>query len=135
MKSKKSQVHFAKDIEKVLENVDFSKLGQKVAVKVHFGEKGCNTYIDPKLVRKVFEKIESLGKNATLIECNVLYKGSRTNAKDHIACSVGRTSPADSIRCVDVGLWAIPHLIPRLRGRLHAITRNGIRPRHGIGSV
>jgi uncharacterized protein len=85
MKNNQSKVYFTKDIEKVLVNLDFSGLGRKVAVKVHFGEKGCNTYIDPKLVRKVFEKIESLDKEPTLVECNVLYKGSRTNAKDHIA--------------------------------------------------
>ena len=85
MGNKKSKVYFADGIEKVLENIDFSQLGQKVAVKVHFGEKGCNTYIDPQLVRKVFEKIENLGKKVSLVECNVLYKGSRTNAKDHVA--------------------------------------------------
>jgi uncharacterized Fe-S center protein len=80
-----TKVYFAKDIEKILENIDYSKLGKKVAIKVHFGERGCNTYISPKIVKKVYEKITSLGKKATLIECNVLYKGSRTNRTDHIA--------------------------------------------------
>ena len=80
-----SKVYLAKNIEKILENTDYSKLGNNVAIKVHFGEKGCNTYIDPELVRKVYGKVESLGKKATLIECNVLYKGSRVNTTSHIA--------------------------------------------------
>ena len=79
-----SKVYFQKSIEKILDNIDYSRLGKKVAIKVHFGEKGCETYIDPKLVRKVYDKIASLGKEVTLVECNVLYKGSRTNSTDHI---------------------------------------------------
>jgi uncharacterized Fe-S center protein len=59
-------------------------LGDKVAIKVHFGERGCDTYLDPKLVKKIYQKVESLDKKATLIECNVLYKGSRTNRTDHL---------------------------------------------------
>lgn len=88
MKDKNIKVFFSKDIEKILENVDFSPpaggLGKKVAIKVHFGEKGCNTYISPKIVKKVYEKIKSLGKEVALVECNVLYKGSRTNSSDHL---------------------------------------------------
>lgn len=77
-------VYFSKSIEKIIQQIDFSKLGNKVAIKISFGEKGCTTYIDPELVRKVYAKIKSLGKEATLVECNVLYRGSRTNSTDHI---------------------------------------------------
>ena len=79
-----NKVYFAQNIEKIIENIDYSKLGQKVAIKVHFGEAGCTTFMDPKLIKNVYQKIESLGKKATLVECNVLYKGSRTNSKDHL---------------------------------------------------
>ena len=80
-----TKVYFSKDIEKILKNIDFSKLGKRVAIKVHFGEIGCNTYINPLIVKKVYDKIKSPGQEATLVECNVLYRGSRTNSKDHIA--------------------------------------------------
>lgn len=80
-----SKVYLAKEIEKILAAADFEKLGERVAIKVHFGERGCVTYIDPALVRKVYDKVESLGKKAVLVECNVLYKGSRTNRTDHLA--------------------------------------------------
>jgi uncharacterized protein len=79
-----SKVYFSKNIDKILDNIDFSKLGSKVAIKVHFGEKGNVTHIDPEMVRKVYEKVRSLGKDAALVECNVLYKGSRVNTADHI---------------------------------------------------
>jgi uncharacterized protein len=78
------EVYLAKNIEEILKKIDVSHLGSNVAIKVHFGERGCDTYIDPKLVRKVYEKVEKAGKKAILVECNVLYKGSRTNATDHI---------------------------------------------------
>ena len=60
-------------------------MGQgNVGIKVHFGEAGCTTYINPNYVKIIYEKIISLGFTASLIECNVLYKGSRTNASSHI---------------------------------------------------
>jgi len=90
-------VLYAKSIEPILDNLDFSKLGNNVAIKVHFGEKGCKTYTNPKIVKKVYDKLVSLGKSATLIECNVLYRGSRTNSTDHIktARSHGFDMPID----------------------------------------
>lgn len=85
MKNQKAQVYFSESLEKILDKLDFPRLGQKVAVKVHFGERGNVTYLPPEFAGKVCEKIKSLGKDATLVECNVLYKGSRTNARDHVA--------------------------------------------------
>jgi len=83
-----TNVYLAKNIDKILENIDYSKLGNNVAIKVHFGEKGCATFVNSKLVKKVYQKIESLSKKATLIECNVLYKGSRTNSTDHLKTAI-----------------------------------------------
>jgi len=79
-----SKVFLAKDISQILDKLDLNKLGQNVGIKVHFGERGCTTYINPKLVRVVYDKVIASGRKATLIECNVLYKGSRTNSTDHI---------------------------------------------------
>jgi len=80
-----TEVFFSKHIDSILEQIDYSRLGKKVAIKLHFGEKGCNTYIDPKLVRRLYDKLVSLGKEVSLVECNVLYKGSRTDSTSHIA--------------------------------------------------
>ena len=36
------------------------------------------------LLKKVYEKVVSFGKKATLVECNVLYKGKRTERESHV---------------------------------------------------
>jgi uncharacterized protein len=79
-----AKVYFSQDIETILNQIDLSRLGKKVGIKVHFGEKGCNTYLDPALAQKVYEKIVATGREAALVECNVLYQGSRTNRADHL---------------------------------------------------
>ncbi len=79
-----TDVYLAKHIDKIIDNIDYSKLGDNVAIKVHFGESGCVTYMNPEIVKKIYNKLISLGKKATLIETNVLYKGSRTNSTNHI---------------------------------------------------
>lgn len=78
------KVFLSKDIEKLIRKMDFSKLGGLVGIKVHFGERGCVTYISPEIAKKVYNKIASLGKKVSLIESNVLYRGSRTNKREHI---------------------------------------------------
>ena len=83
-----SKVYFSKNVENVLDLLDDVDLGETVGIKVHFGEKGCTTYMNPKIVRKVYEKVLSLGKKASLVETNVLYKGSRTNSKEHIKTAI-----------------------------------------------
>jgi len=92
-----NDVLYAKSIDPILDKIDFSKLGKNVAIKVHFGEKGCVTYLNPEIVKKVYKKLLSLGKTATLIECNVLYRGNRSNTTEHIktAHSHGFDMPID----------------------------------------
>jgi uncharacterized Fe-S center protein len=51
-----------------------------VGLKIHFGEEGNDTHIDPKLLKDV-TKIFSKPK---FVECNALYRGSRTKKDDHI---------------------------------------------------
>jgi uncharacterized Fe-S center protein len=79
-----TDVMFSEDADAVIRRMDCGRLGRSVAIKVHFGEEGCVTYIDPAIVRKVYEKVVSTGRKASLVECNVLYKGSRTVSSDHI---------------------------------------------------
>lgn len=80
----RSTIYLSKSIARILDKIDYSRLGNNVAIKLHFGEKGCTTFISPSVVKAVYDKVVSLGKKATLVECNVLYRGSRTNRIDHI---------------------------------------------------
>ncbi|MBW2977838.1 DUF362 domain-containing protein [Candidatus Woesearchaeota archaeon] len=77
-----SDVYFIKDnfeenIPKILKKLcpDFSTVG----VKVHFGEAGNVTFVPAKYVKIIADCF-----NSTLIETNVLYKGKRTETKDHV---------------------------------------------------
>ena len=79
-----AEVYFSKQIEKIIDKIDFSHLGKNVAIKVHFGEDKCDTYVNPAIVKKVYSKVISLNKKATLVECNVMYKGRRTESISHI---------------------------------------------------
>ena len=78
------KIYLSKTVERVLKEADFSRLGDNVGIKLHFGEAGCITYIKPEIVKAVCDEVVRLEKKATLIECNVLYRGSRTNATDHV---------------------------------------------------
>ncbi len=78
------KVYLSKKIEKIVGQIDRSILGENVAIKLHFGERGCVTFLKPDLVRAVYDKVVSSVRKATLIECNVLYRGSRTNTTEHI---------------------------------------------------
>ena len=75
---------FSKELNEILEKIDYSRLGKNVAIKLHFGEKGNQTYLNPEIAKQIYEKLISLGKKATLVETNALYKGGRTNRTDHI---------------------------------------------------
>lgn len=55
-----------------------------VAVKLHFGEYGCSSYIPCVYVREIVEEIKANGGKPFLTDTGVLYLGRRRNAQDHI---------------------------------------------------
>lgn len=55
-----------------------------VAVKIHFGEKGNKGYIQPKFVKPVVAEIKSIGAKPFLTDANTIYKGTRTDAVEHL---------------------------------------------------
>ncbi len=58
------------------------------AVKVHVGERGNDTFLNPVFVRKVVDCIKAAGGKPFVTDSNTLYKGSRHNAVDHIATAI-----------------------------------------------
>jgi uncharacterized protein len=75
----KSKVYFIKlnEIDK-LKNV-FPDFQGKLGIKVHFGERGCETFVPAKIINEV----TSLVDNANFIETSVLYKSPRRTAEGH----------------------------------------------------
>jgi uncharacterized Fe-S center protein len=59
-----------------------------MAVKLHFGEEGNDSYINPVLVRQVVDKIVANGAKPFLTDTNTLYYGSRHNSHDHLKTAI-----------------------------------------------
>ena len=60
------------------------KRGDLTAVKLHFGERGNDSFINPIFVRPVAERIRALGARPFLTDTNTLYGGGRANSVDHL---------------------------------------------------
>ncbi|MEI6841667.1 MAG: DUF362 domain-containing protein [Methanomicrobiales archaeon] len=58
------------------------------AIKLHFGELGNDSYINPVFVRQVVDKVRAHGGKPFVTDSNTLYLGSRKNAVDHIETAV-----------------------------------------------
>jgi uncharacterized Fe-S center protein len=97
---KKSVVYFAPFtaavskvdvLKKAIEAVELGKTvkaGDLTAVKLHFGEKGNDTYMRPIFIRAVVDEIKKCGGKPFLTDSNTLYVGSRKNAVDHLITAV-----------------------------------------------
>ncbi len=78
-------------IKKLFEAAGFAQRitkGDLTAVKVHFGERGCDTHVSPTYVRTVVERIKACGGKPFVTDTNTLYSGSRHNAVDHLLTAV-----------------------------------------------
>lgn len=86
--SEKSSVEQrASAMEKMLNVIAFSERiaeKDKVAIKMHVGEKKNTTHITPQVIRKVVLWAKSKKALPFLTETATLYKGARNNAIDHL---------------------------------------------------
>ena len=67
---------------------DGFKFETKIPMKVHFGEKGNNTFITPDNFDGIKQFLKENQIDSCYMDTNVLYKGSRTITKDHIATAL-----------------------------------------------
>lgn len=72
---------------------DIVKKGDLCGIKLHFGEYGNDSHINPAFVRRVVNKVRNAGANPFLTDTSTLYSGMRKNAVDHlnVACLHGFT--------------------------------------------
>lgn len=54
-----------------------------IPLKVHLGEKGNVTFIEPKNFNGIIDYLEAKNINTAFIETNVLYKGQRNSVENH----------------------------------------------------
>ncbi|RQW78051.1 MAG: DUF362 domain-containing protein [Methanothrix sp.] len=74
-------------IRKLFEAAGFDKVirnGDITAIKLHFGEQGNDSFVNPILVRPLVERVRQIGSKPFLTDTNTLYGGSRANAVDHL---------------------------------------------------
>ncbi|MDM7912407.1 MAG: DUF362 domain-containing protein, partial [Methanotrichaceae archaeon] len=62
--------------------------GDMTAIKLHFGQKGNDSYVNPVLVRPIVDKVKSLGAKPFLTDTNTLYGGGRANSVDHLQTAI-----------------------------------------------
>lgn len=63
---------------------DLFRPEESVAVKLHFGEGDNPTYLKASIARTLIARIKAAGGRPFLTDSNTLYRGSRTNAIDHL---------------------------------------------------
>ncbi len=73
-----------KILSKIIEEEGVS-LKSNMPIKVHFGERGNNTFIPAKTYDGIIEYLQQNGVQTSFIETNVLYRGSRTVRSNHLS--------------------------------------------------
>lgn len=71
------------NVDKNLKKKDFA------ALKIHFGEKGNKSYINPTFLTSLVKFLKHSGARPFLFETNTLYRGDRMNAIDHTRLAYG----------------------------------------------
>ncbi len=64
------------------------KKNEIIAIKLHFGEFGNIAYLRPVFLRRIAEKVRSIGARPFLTDTNTLYTGSRSDAVSHLTTAV-----------------------------------------------
>jgi len=62
--------------------------GDLTAIKLHFGEKGGHAYIRPTFVRRIVDKVKTLGGKPFLTDSCTLYPGERKEAVSALNCGI-----------------------------------------------
>ncbi len=76
--------HSAKKLfQKVIEDEKII-LEKEIPIKVHFGEKGNETFIEPNNFEEIINYLKSKKVNPFFTDTNVLYKGERTISETHL---------------------------------------------------
>ncbi|MEN6466577.1 MAG: DUF362 domain-containing protein [Syntrophaceae bacterium] len=56
----------------------------RIAIKVHFGEKGNTRFVQPDQIRPIADLLRQKSPDVFVTDANTLYRGMRLNAHDHL---------------------------------------------------
>jgi uncharacterized Fe-S center protein len=103
------KVYFSKNNISALADKVLPKFSGKTGIKVHFGEPGNETFLNPKTAEAIYQKAKKIEPDISLIECNVLYKGERAETKSHLKVAKDHGFDFAPIDICDTnGDWAVP---------------------------
>lgn len=91
LRSRNSRENKISKIKNLFKAAKFEKIIDKkdlTAIKLHFGEKGNDSYINPVFVRQIVDEVKKAGGKPFLADTNTLYYGSRHNAVDHLNTAI-----------------------------------------------
>lgn len=74
----------AKNLLQIIEEKEGVDLNKFIPLKVHLGEKGNNTFIQPKNFDGIIDHLKEKEIDTAFIETNVLYKGQRNTIENHL---------------------------------------------------
>lgn len=78
-------------IKKLFKAAGFENIISKddlTAIKLHFGEKGNDSYINPVFIRQIIDKVKEKHGKPFITDTNTLYHGSRHNSVDHTITAI-----------------------------------------------
>ncbi len=73
--------------------------GDRVGIKLHFGERGGFSYIRPPFIGSIVERVKRNGGNPFLTDSNTLYHHKRDNAVDHLVTASINGFGYDTVGC------------------------------------
>ncbi len=94
-------VSVADKLKRLLEEsniLDFIQEKENIAVKLHFGEEGNTGYVRPDYVRVICEGILNKQAICFLTDTNTLYRGRRTNSRDHLKLAYEHGFAPDKVK-------------------------------------
>ena len=91
----------AADVLEKLLNHEALSLPKELPIKVHFGEKGNETYVKPELYNDIIEFLMKSNVKTYYMETNVLYRGERTTRDRHTALAENHGFTQIPVRIAD----------------------------------
>ncbi len=74
----------AANLLKLIQEREKITLSKYIPLKVHLGEKGNTTFIEPKNFNGIIDYLENSNVETAFVETNVLYKGQRSIKENHL---------------------------------------------------
>ena len=79
--------------------LEFAGAPMRVALKLHFGEEGNTGFVRPEYLATVAGFVKGCGAQPFLCDTNTLYRGKRTNSKDHLALAFRHGFRPEKVGC------------------------------------